>query len=210
MSALSSEHPHDQGIENSMANDRWNDTPAFPATQTVDDASNHRQCQIGSGASVSTCKYRCHEEHDKKLECSFPAQLSSYYKKAVIHQAAKEELFCYWRDEYRPQHFSSWYLSIDRQIPLLHTDPEQREESECREHRPLNCPAAHALQRQDRSLVCAAHLPGEFPKCNRKQPYDPPIGDSHTDHCETPRCQPRNWQPLPPPFHSERLRNDYF
>jgi hypothetical protein len=210
MSVLSTEIPHDKGVEHSMANNRWNDAPALQTTHAIDKTGNGRQRQINSGTSVSDCKYGSHEEHDEGLKCSFRVQLSSYKEKAVIHQSAKEELFCYWRDEYRPQHFSSWYLSIDRQIPLLHTDPEQREEGERRERRPLDCAPAHALQRQDRSLVRAAHLPSEFPKCYSKQPYDPPIGDSHTHHCDAPRRQPRNWQPLPRPFHSERLRNDYF
>ena len=106
MSVLSSERPHDQGVEHSMANNRWNDAPALPATQTIDNASNGRQCQIDSAASVGNCKYGRHEEHDESLKCSFRMQLSPYKEKAVIHQAAKEKLFCYWRDEYRPQHFS--------------------------------------------------------------------------------------------------------
>jgi hypothetical protein len=210
MNVLSSERPHDQSVEHSMANNRRNDAATFQATQTVDNASNGRQYQINSGASVSDCKYGRHEEHDENLKCPIRTQLSSNKEKAVIHQSAKEELFCYWRNEYRPQHFSRWYLSIDRQIPLLHTDPEQREEGECLERRPLDCAAAHALQREDRSLVRAAHLPSEFPKCNCEQPYDPPIGNSHTHHCEAPSRQPRNWQPPPPPFRPERLRNDYF
>ena len=209
MSVLSSEGPHDQGVKHSMANNRWNDAPALQATRTIDNASNGRQCQINSCASVSDCEYGRHEEHDESLKGPFRAQLSSYKEKAVIHQAAKEELFCYWRDEYRPQHFSSGYPSIDRQIPLLHTDPEQQEESDRRKRSPLNSPAVHTLQRQDRGLVRAAHLPSQFPKRNRKQPYNPPIGDSHTHHYEAPRRQPRNWQPLLPPFHSERLRDDY-
>lgn len=210
MSVLSSERPHDQGIEHSVANNRWNDAAALQATQAIDNASNYRQCQINSSASMSDCKYGRHEEHDESLKCPFRAQLSSYEEKAVIHQAAKEELFRYWRDEYRPQHFCCRYFSIDRQIPLLYTDPEQREESDRRKSRPLNSRSVHSLQRQDGRLVRAAHLPGEFPKCNGKRPYHPPIGDRHAHHCEAPRRQPCNWQPLPPPFHSERLRYDYF
>src|SRR5260370_23180445 len=108
-----------------MANNRWNDAPALQATQTIDNASNGRQCQIDSAASVSDCKYGRDEEHDESFKCSFRVQLSSYKEKAVIHQAAKEELFCYWRYEYRPQHFSPCrHFSIDGQIPLLHTEPE--------------------------------------------------------------------------------------
>jgi len=210
MSLLSSERPHDQGIEQSMANNRWNDTAALQTTQTIDNASNDRQCQVNSAASVSDCKYGRHEEHDEGFKSPFRAQLSSYKEKAVIHQAAKEELFGYGRDEYRPQHFSCGHLSIDGQIPLLHADAEQQKEGDRRERRPLNSRAIHPLKRQDRSLVRAAHLPSEFPKCNCEQPYYPPIGNSHTYHREAPRYQPRNWQPLPPPFHSERSRNDYF
>ena len=156
MIVLSSESPHEQGVEHSMANNCWNDAPALQATQTVDNASNGRQCQIDSAASVSNCKYGRHEEHDESLEGPFRAQLSSYKEKAVIHQAAKEEFFCYWGDEYRPQHFSSWYFSIDRQIPLLHTDPEQREEGDRRERRRSNCAAVYTLQRQNWSPVRTA------------------------------------------------------
>ncbi len=210
MSVLSSKRPHHQGVEHGMANDRWNGAPTLPAAQTVDNAGNNRQCQIDSATGVSNCKYGRHEEHDANLKCSFPAQVSSYKKKAVIHQAPKKQFFCYRRDEYRPQYFSCGHLSIDGQIPLPHTDPEQRKHGDRRKRRPLNGPAVYTLQRQDQSLVCAAHLPSEFPECNREQPYDPPIGNSHTHHCEAPRGQPRNWQPLPPPFHPERSRNDYF
>jgi hypothetical protein len=46
MSVLSSERPHDRGVENGMANDRWDDAPAPPATQTIDNAGNGRQHQI--------------------------------------------------------------------------------------------------------------------------------------------------------------------
>ena len=210
MSGLSFERPHYRGVEHSVANNRWNDAAALQATETIDNASNGRQCQINSGASVSNRKYGGHEEHDENLKCTFRAQLSSYKEKAVIHQAAKEELFCYGRDEYRPQHFSWRYPSIDGQVPLLHADAEQQEEGDRRERRPLNSRAIHPLQRQDRSLFRAAHLPSEFPKCNCEQSYDPPIENSHTHHCEAPRCQPRNWQPLPSPFHFERSENDYF
>jgi hypothetical protein len=210
MSALSSESPHDQGVEQSMANNRWDDAPGPQAAQTIDNASNGRQCQIDSAAGVSNCKYGGYEEHDESLKYPFRAQLSSHKEKAVIHQAAKEELFGYWRDEHRPKHFPCRYLSIDRQIFLLHADPEQQEEDGRRKRRPLNSPAVHTLQRQDWSLVRAAYLPSEFPKCNGKHPYDPPKGDSHTHHCEAPRRQPRNWQPPLPPSHTERLRNDYF
>ena len=210
MSPLSSERPHDQGVEHSMANNRWKDTPALPAAQTIDNASNDRQRQIDSAASMSNRKYERYAEHDQSLKSSLRVQPSTYKEKAVIHQAAKEELFCYWRDEYRPEHFSCRYLSVDGQIPILHTDPEQGEEGDRRKRCPLNCSPVYTPQRQDRSLVRAAHLPSEFPKCNGEQPYDPPIGNSHTHHCDAPRRQPPNWQPLPPPFHPERLRNDYF
>ncbi len=209
MSVLSSESPHDQGVEHCMANNRWNHAPALQATQTVDNGSDGGQCQIDSAASMSNCKYGRHAEHDENLKSSLRVQPSSYKEKAVIHQAAKEELFCYWRDEYRPEHFSCGYLCVDRQIPLPHTDPEQHEEGDRRKRRPLNSSAVHALQRQGPSLVRAARLPSEFPKCNCNEPYDPPIGNSHTHHCEAPRRKPRNWHPLPPPFHPERLRNDY-
>jgi hypothetical protein len=210
MSALSSERPHDQGIEHGMANNRWKDAPALPAAQTIDNASNDRQRQIDSAASMSNCKYERYAEHDQSLKSSLRVQPSTYNEKAVIHQAAKEELFCYWRDEYRPEHFSCRHLSVDGQVPILHTDPEQREEGDRRKRCPLNCSAIYTPQRQDQSLVRAADLPSEFPKSNCEQPYDPPIGNSHTHHCEAPRRQPRNWQPLPPPFRPERLRNDYF
>ena len=72
MSVLSSERPHDQGVEHSMANDRWNDAPALPAAQTVDNASNDRQCQVDPAASVSDPKYGRHEEQDENLISSFP------------------------------------------------------------------------------------------------------------------------------------------
>ena len=210
MSVLSSERPHDQGVEHSMANNRWDDAAALQATQTIANACNCRQCQINSVASMSNCKYESYAEHDQSLKSSLRVQPSTYKEKAVIHQAAKEELFCYWRDEYRPEHLSCRYLSVDGQIPILHTAPEQREEGNRRKRRPLNCCAFYTPQRQDRNLVRAAHLPSEFPKCNCEQPYDPPIGNRRTHHCEAPRRQPRNWQPLPPPFHPERVRNDYF
>jgi len=145
MSVLSSERPHDQGVEQSMTNNRWNDAAALQATQTIDNASDGRQCQINSGASVRDCKYGRHEEHDEGLKCPFRAQLPSYKEKAVIHQAAKEELFCYRRNERRPQHFSGGDLSIDGQIPLLHADPEQREEDDRCKRRPLNSRAIHPL-----------------------------------------------------------------
>ena len=87
MSVLSSERPHDQGVEHSMANDRWNDAPAFPAAQTVDNASDDRQCQVDPAASVSDPKYGRHEEHDENLISSFPSQVSPYTTKAAIHQA---------------------------------------------------------------------------------------------------------------------------
>jgi hypothetical protein len=209
MSVLSSERPHDQGVEHSMANDRWNDAPAFPAAHTVDDASNDRQCQVDPAASVSDPKYGRHEEHDENLISSFPSQVSPYKEKAAIRQAAKKQLFCYRRDEYRPHYSPCGHTSVNGQAPVLHIDPEQREEADRRERRPLNGPTVYTLQRQDRSLVRAAHLPSESPKRNCKQTYDPPIGNSHTHHCESPSRQPSNWQPLPPPFHSERLRNDY-
>jgi hypothetical protein len=43
MSVLSSERPHDQGVEHGMANNRWNDAAALQATQTIDNAGNGRQ-----------------------------------------------------------------------------------------------------------------------------------------------------------------------
>ena len=159
MIVLSSERPHDQGVKDSMANDRWNDAPALPAAQTVDNASNDRQFQIDSAASVGNCKYERHEEHDENLKCSFRAQVSSYKEKAVIHQAAKEQLLRYWRDEYRPQHLSRWHLSIDRKTPVVHTYPEQREESDRRKCCRLNCAAglhapAKALEPCLVPLIC--------------------------------------------------------
>ena len=48
MSVLSSERPHDQGVEHCMANNRWYDAAALQATQTIDNAGNGRQCQINS------------------------------------------------------------------------------------------------------------------------------------------------------------------
>ena len=210
MIVLSSERPHDQGVKHSMANDRWNDAPALPAAQTVDNASNHRQFQIDSAPSVGNRKYGRHAEHNENLKCSFPSQISSYKEKSVIHQAPKEQLLRYWRDEYRPQHFCRRHLSIDRQTPAVHAYPEQREESDRGERRRLNCPAVYALQRQHWSPVRTAHLPSEFPKPNREQAYHPPIGNSRTHHSQAPRRQPCNRKPLPPPFHLGRLRHDYF
>jgi hypothetical protein len=209
MSVLPSERPHDQGVEHSMANDRWNDAPAFPAAQTVDNAGNDRQCQVDPAASVSDSKYGRHEEQDENLISSLPSKVSPYKKKAVIHQAPKKQLLCYRRDEYRPQYFPCGHTTVDRQAPVLHKDPEQRKKADRRERRPLNGHTAYTLQRQDRSIVRAAHLPSESPKHNCKQTYDPPIGNSYTHHCESPSRKPSTWQPLPPPFHSERLRNDY-
>src|SRR5436305_1636912 len=100
MSALSSERPHNETVEHSVTNNRWNDAATLQATQTIDNASNGRQCQINSDSGVGDCKYGRHEEHDESLKCPFRTQLSSYKEKTVVHQAAKEELFCYWRDEY--------------------------------------------------------------------------------------------------------------
>ena len=118
MSVLSSERPHDQGVKHSMANNRWNDAPALPAAQTIDNASNDRQCpdrfRVRAWATANT---NATKSMTKISNARFRAQLSSYKEKSVIHQAAKEQLFCYWRDEYRPQHFSRRYLSIDRQTP---------------------------------------------------------------------------------------------
>jgi hypothetical protein len=210
MIVLSSKRPHDQGVKHRMANDCRNDAPALPAAQTVDNASNDRQFQIDSAASVGNRKYECHAEHDENLKRSFPSQVSSYKEKSVIHQAAKEQLLCYRRDEYRPQHFSRRHLSIDRQTPAGHAYPEQCEEADRRERRRLNCAAVYRLQRQCWSPVRTAHLPSEFPKPNREQAYHPPIGNSRTHHSQAPRRQPCNRKPLPPPFHPGRLRHDYF
>jgi hypothetical protein len=210
MIVLSSERPHDQGVKHSMANNRWNDTPALPAAQTVDNTSNHRQFQIDSAASVGNRKYGRHTEHDEHLKCSFPTQVSSCNKKALIHQAAKKQLLRYWRDEYRPEHFPRRHLSIHRQTPIVYAYPEQREEGDRRERRPLNCPAVYTVQRKHWSLVRTAHLPSEFPKPYCEQTYHPPIGNSRTHHSEAPRRQPCNRKPLPPPFHPGKLRHDYF
>ena len=64
MIVLSSERRHDQGVKDRMANDRWNDAPALPAAQTVDNTSNNRQFQIDPATSVGNCKYKRHAEHD--------------------------------------------------------------------------------------------------------------------------------------------------
>jgi hypothetical protein len=197
MIVLSSERPHDQGVKDRMANDRWNDAPALPAAQTVDNTSNDRQFQIDSATSVGNRKYKRHAEHNENLKYLFPSQVSSYKEKSVIHQAAKEQLLCYRRDKYRPQHPSPWNLSIDRQTPVVHAYPEYREERDRRERRRLNCPAVYALQRKRWSLVRTAHLPSEFPKPNCEQTYHPPIGNSRTHHSHAPRHQPRNGKPLP-------------
>ena len=71
MSVLSSERAHYQGVEHSVANNRWNDAAALQATQTIDNASNGRQCQINSGASVSACKYGRHEGMTKVSNALF-------------------------------------------------------------------------------------------------------------------------------------------
>src|ERR1700733_5243258 len=109
---------------NTEWHDRWNDAPALPAAKTVDNASNDRQFQIDSPASVGNRKYERHAEHDENLKRPFPSQISSYKEKSVIHQAPKEQLLGYWRDEYRPQHFRRRHLSIDGQTPAVHAYPE--------------------------------------------------------------------------------------
>jgi hypothetical protein len=209
MRSLSSECRHDESVESSMANDSRNDAPTLPATQAVDNASNNRQRVIDSAASMSNSKYQRYEEHDKKFKYWLPAQASPDKENAVIHQATKEQLLSDRRDEHRPHRLCCWHPSMNGQIPMHYTNAEQCEESNRPTSRPPDRAGVCTLQRKDWSLVRAAHLPSELPKCNSEHPYDPPIRNSRAHHSQAPRRQPRDRKPFPPPFHSERLRNDH-
>ena len=122
MIVLSSERPHDQGVKHSMANDRWNDAPAFPAAQTVDNASNDRQCQIDSAASVGNRKYGRHEEQDENLISLVSiARFRPTKRNPLYIRPRKNSSSVIGEMSTDHSTFPAGTLSIDRQTPVQFT-----------------------------------------------------------------------------------------